>query len=330
MSIVHSIHLSTNERDDAMAHTQLVFGADGGGTKTLGIVADAAGTLLARLQAGPANPNVVGVDGAANNLVGLIIDCCREAHCSPRDLDAIVLGLAGAGSSAIRERLGVALDEQFRSRGVQAPAVTIESDARIALEGAFDGGPGLIIIAGTGSILLGKTANEPKKVVGGWGRVLGDEGSGYFIGLQALKAVTRDFDGIAPSGSLRALVDARFGWCSREDLIVAVYQQNFAIPSLAPLVLESADENDPVCLEILSRSAALLADQVGVFARVLEAHTRLGVVFVGGLIDHDTVYAKILRETLRSRFPAVDVRPAMHPPVQGAVLLALQIARARP
>lgn len=312
-----------------MANTQLVFGADGGGTKTLGIVADAAGAPLARLQAGPANPNVVGVDGAATNLAGLIVDCCREAHCSPQDLDAIVLGLAGAGSSVIRERLDAALAEQFRSRGFQVPPVTIESDARIALEGAFDGGPGLIVIAGTGSILLGKTANEPKKVVGGWGRVLGDEGSGYHIGLQALKAVTRDFDGIAPSGRLRTLFEDRFGWRSREDLIVAVYQQNFAIPSLAPLVLETADQKDPLCLEILSRSAVLLADQVGVFAAGLQADARLGVVFVGGLIDHDTVYARILRETLTSRYPAVDIRAAMHPPVQGAVLLALQIVRAR-
>ncbi len=313
-----------------MLHTQLVFGADGGGTKTLGIVADAAGAPLARLQAGPANPNVIGVDGAANTLAGLILDCCREAQCSPQDLDAIVLGLAGAGSSAIRERLEVALAEQFRSRGIQAPAVTIESDARIALEGAFGGGPGLIIVAGTGSILLGKTLNEPQKIVGGWGRVLGDEGSGYYIGLQALKSVSRDLDGIAPSGRLRTLFEGRYGWRSRGDLIVAVYQENFAIPSLAPLVLESADEGDPVCLEILSRSAALLADRVAVFARGLEADARLGVVFIGGLIDHNTVYARILRETLMSRFPAIEIRPAMHPPVQGAVLLALQTVRARP
>jgi N-acetylglucosamine kinase-like BadF-type ATPase len=313
-----------------MVHTQLVFGADGGGTKTFGIVADAAGAPLARLQAGPANPNVVGVDGAANTLAGLILDCCREAQCAPQDLDAVVLGLAGAGSSAIRERLEAALAGQFRSRGIQAPAVRIESDARIALEGAFGGGPGLIIIAGTGSILLGKMPNEPLKVVGGWGRVLGDEGSGYFISLQALKVLSRDFDGIAPSGRLRTLFEGRFGWRSREDLIVAVYQENFAIPSLAPLVLESADEGDPVCVEILSRSAALLADQVAVFARGLEADARLGVVFIGGLIDHNTVYARILRETLMSRFPAIDIRPAMHPPVQGAVLLALQTVRARP
>jgi N-acetylglucosamine kinase-like BadF-type ATPase len=242
----------------------------------------------------------------------------------------VVLGLAGAGSLAIRGLLEAALADQFRSRGIPAPAVTIESDARIALEGAFGGGPGLIIIAGTGSILLGKTPDEPQKVVGGWGRVLGDEGSGYHIGLQALKALARDFDGIAPSGALRALFEGRFGWRSRGDLILAVYQENFAIPSLAPLVLDSAVEGDTVCLEILSRSAALLADQVGVFARGFGADARLGVVFVGGLIDHDTVYARILRDTLLRRFPGVEIRPAMHPPVQGAVLLALDIVRSRP
>jgi len=307
-----------------MANARLVFGADGGGTKTLGIIADASGAPLVRRQAGPANPNVVGLDGSAKILAGLILDSCQEAHCTPRDLDAIVLGLAGAGSSVIRERLEAAIAEQFRSRGFQSPAVSIESDARIALEGAFNGGPGLIIIAGTGSILLGKTAHGSGKVVGGWGRVLGDEGSGYFIGLEALKAVTRDFDGIATSGVLRTLFEGRFGWRSRENVIVAVYQENFTIPSLAPLVLESAGEHDPVSLDILRRAAALLADQVGVFIHDLKDDTRLGVVFVGGLIDHETVYALILRETLQSRFPAIDIRPAMHPPVQGAVLLALQ------
>jgi glucosamine kinase len=173
----------------------VVLGADGGGTKTLGILADAGGNELARFQVGPGNPNVVGIDGAAANLLDLVTGCCERAKLLPRDVGAVVFGLAGAGNAAVRARLTDALRSGATQRGWEHPKFTIETDARVALEGAFGGGPGVVIIAGTGSILIGKLSDGTVTSVGGWGRMLGDEGSGFHIGSEAIRAVTRDIDG---------------------------------------------------------------------------------------------------------------------------------------
>jgi glucosamine kinase len=305
-----------------MIEHDLVFGADGGGTKTLGILADRTGAVMVRRQAAATNPNVVGIAAAAKTLLALLLDCCREAACSSDRLGALVAGLAGVGSAVINEALRKALDDECRREGIAPLPFSLETDARIALEGAFDGGPGIIVIAGTGSIVLGKVGGGESRMVGGWGRVLGDEGSGYFLGLEALKAVTREFDGRGTSGSLARALAERFGLTSRDRVIAAVYKEQFAIPSLAPLVLEATAAGDDVSRRILERGAGSLADHVAPLASAWPGSAPLGIVFIGGLIDHETVYARILRDTLKTRFPHARFQPQIHPPVIGAVILA--------
>ncbi len=307
-----------------MTEHTLVLGVDGGGTKSLGLISTIDGNVIARREVGASNPNVVGHDGAANNLYELIAACCREAHCAPRDLKALVFGLAGAGDDANRRRLIDEVNALAVNDGWPPLPITIHSDARIALEGAFDGGPGVVIIAGTGSVLMGKTPEKEVRLVGGWGRVLGDEGSGYYIGLQAIKAVTRDFDGRGPSGILLQTFAEKFGWTTRERVIAAVYRENFNIPSLAPVVLNGADGGDRVCLSILEEAAALLAGQVETTARLFPPGDSIGVVMVGGLIDHETIYARVLARQIQAIMPRADIRRALHTPAHGAVFLALE------
>jgi N-acetylglucosamine kinase-like BadF-type ATPase len=310
---------------ESMSTTKrLVLGADGGGTKTLGILAAEDGAELSRLQVGPGNPNVAGVERAAGNLLDLVAGCCERAGCSPADLRSIVFGLAGVGSQTVRLKLSDGLRAESALRGLPELPITLETDARIALEGAFGGEPGVVMIAGTGSILISKLPDGTVRSVGGWGRVLGDEGSGYFIGLEATKAVSRDIDGREDAAVLRKIFAETHGWVSRDRLIAAVYQEKFDLASLAPLVLRAAGEKDPAALVILRRAASHLADQLNAMVRAMGSKSTVGVVFIGGLIDHDTVYARLLRETLLALVPSAEVRPALHPPVGGAVLMALQ------
>ena len=310
-----------------MTDISLVLGVDGGGTKSLGLIATLEGNVLARREVGASNPNVVGHDGAANNLYELIALCCTEAHCTPRDLGSMVFGLAGAGDEANRRRLIDKVNTLARNDGLPPLAITIDTDARIALEGAFDGGPGVVVIAGTGSVVMGKTPDRSVRLVGGWGRVLGDEGSGYFIGLEAIKAVTRDFDGRGSSEFLRTTFAANFGWSTRERVIAAVYRESFNIPSLAPVVLNGAAAGDKACLEILQGAAVLLARQVEPTVRLFPANETIGVVLVGGLIDHETVYARVLSEQIHSIAPRTGIRRALHTPAHGAVFLAQEQLR---
>jgi glucosamine kinase len=306
-----------------VSERRLVLGADGGGTKTLGILADASGVEIGRKQVGPGNPNVAGVEGAAANIVDLLAGCCEAAGCSTADLGAVVLGLAGAGSRPIRERLTGRIHETLRARGIPEPEIFIETDARIALEGAFGGRPGAIVIAGTGSVVLGKNADGTTRMIGGWGRTLGDEGSGFFMGAETVKRIAREMDGRSPASRLRALAEERFGWRSREVLITAVYQDKFEIPSLSPLVMEAAAGGDEAALEILRKGAALLAEQVAVFAATQPPDRPVGIVFIGGLISVETVYARLFADELRRSIPRVDIRPPQFPPARGAILMAI-------
>jgi len=305
-------------------HT-ILFGADGGGTKTVGLLADLNGTPLAEGQVGGSNPNVVGFDRSAQNLTTLILQCCEKAGCSPSEMGAMVLGVAGTATPAIREKLSEALRKDLSIHLPVLPPMQIDIDARIALEGAFGGGPGLILIAGTGSVVLGKRSNGEIFRVGGWGWILGDEGGGRYIGLEALKAVTRDMDGRSDATTLKELFAARFGLSSREKIIVAVYQEEFSIPSLAPLVLQAAEKGDSIALQILQDSSALVAEQVSAAAKRIKEGETTKVVFVGGLIDHQTVYAGILRNAILKIAPGVEVSVPDRSPVEGAILMARQL-----
>ncbi len=307
----------------------LIFGADGGGTKTLGILADESGTERARMQVGPGNPNVAGVDAAATNLLDLVAGCCEIARCFPRDIGAAVFGLAGVGSLSVRQKLLDAVHDQCVRRGWSDFPTTIDTDARIAVEGAFGGGPGVVIIAGTGSMFIGKLPDGTLASVGGWGRVLGDEGSGYFLGLEAAKAVVREIDGRGHAAAFHALLKDRFGWETRDRIIAAVYQEKFDLASLAPVVIEAAAEGDATSRTILEHGAREIADALASLVRRMKSDEAVGVVFVGGLIDHDTVYARILLETIGARVPIAEVRPALYPPARGALILAKHIQSRR-
>lgn len=303
----------------------LLFGADGGGTKTHGVLARTDGREVARSQVGATNPNVVGVDTAATHLADLLISCCDLAGRAPVDVGAAVFGLAGAGTAIIQKRLTIALEKVLQDRDIQMPKVRFETDARIALEGAFRGGPGIIVISGTGSSVLGKSPDGTITLVGGWGRTIGDEGSGYYVGLEAVRAVARAIDGRDTTGSLHSILAEEFGLTSRERLVNSVYQEGFVLPSVAPAVMRAAEQGDPMALAIFERGAALLAEQVRVLVRSYAALPEVGVVFVGGLVDHDCVYARILREAILPLSSAVRVHSPLESPAHGAVLLARQV-----
>jgi N-acetylglucosamine kinase-like BadF-type ATPase len=300
-----------------------VLGADGGGTKTMGLLAESTGTLLASGRGDGSNQNVIGIENAARNLAGLIETLARTAGRPVAEIGSVVLGLAGAGAERDREVLIGAIQARLHAMGLPSLPISIQTDGRIALEGAFNGGPGVVAVAGTGSVVMGKTPDGETLSIGGWGRVIGDEGSGYFIGLEALRAVSREIDGRGEAGSLRASISSRFGLEKRERIIAAIYRENFDIPSIAPVVLEAAEAGDQVALGILARAAREFSLQVITAVERLGLQGGTGVVLIGGLIDHDTIYARMLAEEIKKASPAADFRAPMNGPTHGALLLAM-------
>jgi len=304
-----------------MSRRQLVFGIDGGGTKSTGLAGDEFGNLLAKSEAGPTNPNVVGIEKCAKTMVQLISDCSEEIGCDIRDYRAIVIGLSGAGSDANRKKILEAINRHYKTKGASLP-ITIETDARTALEGSFDGASGVVVIAGTGSVVMGKTLRGDVIRTGGWGRILGDEGSGYYIGRKALAAVAQHLDKRGDAGKLSDAFAKRFQWKTREDIVTAVYQDHFDIASLAPVVFESATTDDIVSQRILQKAASHLAEQIRGVVFQLGILRKVGLVMCGSLIDHETVYANVLHMKIMKSLPQVEVRSPLYSPAHGAVLMA--------
>ncbi len=303
--------------------TQLVFGADGGGTKTLGLVSDLDGNIIARHTVGASNPNVVGFEAAAANIVELLNNTCAAANCNPADLRSIVLGLSGAGRQDARKQL----QELIKQHTGMALPVTIDTDARIGLEGAFNGAPGIVIIAGTGSVVIGKAADGSTTMIGGWGRALGDEGSGFYLGLEALKSLRLYYDKRGGSEMLASAIASEFGLNSRERIIGAVYQEKFEFSTLAPVVVACADKGDAMALSILKTGATELAEQARVLAGRLGIKGTIPVAFFGGLIERDNIYSSMLKDSVAHLLPASEVRKPAKSPAEGAIIMAINLTK---
>ncbi|MEX1275692.1 MAG: BadF/BadG/BcrA/BcrD ATPase family protein [Bacteroidota bacterium] len=311
-----------------MAKQQFVIGLDGGGTKTAAVLADINGNVLAEETGGPSNFQIIGVEKAAETILGLIERCCKQHGCSSGDVASVTVGLTGAGRPGDQRRMWEGLIGAAERRNVSLNTVVIESDARIALEGAFKGKVGIILIAGTGSIAFGKDMEGNVHRAGGWGRTLGDEGSGYKIGRDGLNAVTRHLDERLKETLLTKLVARDFGLSSQEKIITAVYRENFDVASIAPLVIEAAEQKDPEAARILNRATFELSEHVRALLlkieRVSRARRKVPLAFIGSVITSESVLTKILRHKITFSLPQISIVQPAASPAYGAVLLAIR------
>src|SRR5882762_10508304 len=230
---------------------QLVAGVDGGGTKTYAIVMDQDDNILGQGHAGPSNPLRVGITLAAAAIREALDRACAAARVRRTDVVAIEIGLAGAR----RKELSARMEEALRGLGVRE--IEVVGDAEIALFGATDGEPGVVVIAGTGSVSCGINVRHRRVRAGGWGPVAGDEGGGSWIARRALAAVAHATDGRGPGTSLTAAACSYFHVSTADDLATAIYSPtitNDRIAGFAKLVIEAAKANDRVARGIVTEA----------------------------------------------------------------------------
>jgi N-acetylglucosamine kinase len=299
-----------------------VLGIDAGGTKTVCLLANAEGQILAESRGGGANLQASGELEVEKVLHGVIENAIGDREVRP---DAVCLGIAGvdrpADSEAVRgimRRLG------FKSRTL------IVNDALVALVAGVGDDPGVVLIAGTGSIAYARDASGRAARSGGWGYLLGDEGGGFWIGRSALAAVVRQFDGRAPATMLTDLVLAEMRLASPTELIHAIYDkglQRRAIAGIAAVVQRAADAGDAVASEILTRAGAeLTAAAASVIGRLGMRGDVFRTVLAGGIFHAipalvADVQTRLSEVAPRSETQLLDVEPAV-----GAVRLALAAA----
>ena len=231
------------------------IGIDGGGTKTKCILTDENLNTLFENVGGPSNFLLIGAEKVSETILDHITNCCFAKNITSDLIAGIVLGTTGAGRKSDVEILEKQILKDSKEKNIKINKLRIESDARIALEGAFSGNAGSILIAGTGSIMFGKDEEGVIHRIGGYGRYIGDEGSGYRIGRKGLNAVARAFDGRAKQTRIIDFLSQEFSITSPEELITEVYRNNFSIPSVAPLVFEAAESGDITSQRILEDEA---------------------------------------------------------------------------
>jgi glucosamine kinase len=300
-----------------------VLGIDAGGTKTVCLLANDRGEVLAQTRASGANLQVMGEFG-----VEKILHRVMDETLGDRDikLDSICLGIAGVD----RPRDAQAIRDVMRRIGQKTRTVVV-NDALVALVAGAGEQAGIVVVAGTGSIAYGHDAEGRAARAGGWGYLLGDEGGGFWIGRAALSAVVRQFDQRGPATLLTDLVLAHMQLSTPAEVIHAIYDrglQRHAIAGLAGVVQRAMEAGDAVAGEILDRAATELA------AAASSVVTRLGMrgdvfptVLAGGMFKGIPSLVTAVTTRLAEMAPRSEVRRLEIEPANGAVRLALAAAR---
>lgn len=317
-----------------MSRDAVVIGVDGGGTKTIAVLADAAGHELVRAVGPGANLQTVGAIAVRDRLTALFAEILKHVG-RPVTVRAVTVSLAGVDRPADVPVATDAIEEAMFAVSAHLPAhewslasgvPLVTNDAVAALAAGARTLDGVVVIAGTGSIAFGIRDGRRSRA-GGWGSILGDEGSGYALGYHALRAVARAHDGRAPSTALTAAILARLRATTPPDLIGIVSAPEWGVAetaSLAPVVLRVAEEGDSIAAAIVSDAAAELAmATLAVISDLgFDADQTLAVVQAGGLWPASSTLRHEFGRRLASGAPFAHPSVSEAEPVEGAVWLA--------
>jgi N-acetylglucosamine kinase-like BadF-type ATPase len=327
----------------------LFLAIDAGGTGTRCLLADET-RVLARATAGTVKLVRVGEPEATARLQAMLAEAAAAAGVSLNQITRTCFGLAGIGSPVVRAWASRVLSSSVSGE------LLICGDEEIALDAAFAGGPGILLVAGTGSNAIGRTDAGETFGAGGWGPVLGDEGSGTWIGLEALRAALRAQDRIPlgdqlndqlgdsnreqsemkcvrASTSLLREIERHWRLNSLGELVAYANQRGDCdrpapeFASLAPIVARCAAQGDALAAKVLTRAGEELAELVAlVFGKMSAAaptdakeSASIGVAFTGGVLTHIARVRAAMTARLAVLLPAACVRQSPVDPLEGAL-----------
>jgi N-acetylglucosamine kinase-like BadF-type ATPase len=300
-----------------------VLGIDSGGTKTVCLLANERGQVIAEARGSGANLQASGELEVEKVLHHVMEETLGSLDIRP---DAICLGIAGVDRPGDAQAVhGIMRRIGFKTR------VLVVNDALVALVAGAGELPGVVIVAGTGSIAYGRDSAGRACRAGGWGYLLGDEGGGFWIGRAALAAVVRQFDGRGPLTRLTDLVLQKMRVNTPAELIHAIYDRGLqrpAVVGLADVVQDAMLAGDAVAAEILSRAGGeLVAAASSVIARLGMRGDVFPTVLAGGIFKAIPALAADVSARMGEVAPRSEVRKLDVEPAQGAVTLALADAR---
>ena len=298
-----------------------ILGIDGGGTKTLAVCADIHGNILGIGISSGSNYHTVGLGEAIAAIKRSSTQAMSIAGVKHSDVRSACIGLAGAG----RETDRYILLPAFTGLLI-ADKVILEHDAFIALAGAMVCNPGVIVIAGTGTMAFGINSSGEQNRSSGWGNILGDEGSAYYIGHNALISACKAYDG---RGAETVLIDGIVKLLELDDFNDVVKKIYSASPKdiagIAPLVSQTAYAGDEVAIRIMKDAGIELAlSAVSVIKRLGMEDDKVQVATTGSVFNAGEILMTHFIESVKSTIPHAEIICPKFKPVIGALLLALQ------
>lgn len=301
----------------------LYLGVDGGGTKTHAVLLDEQKNIIGEGFSGTSNPLRVGIETSVANIFKAITTASDAAKYSRTDIVAATFGLAGARREDIRSRV-----RERILRNLRIECIQVTTDAEIALFGVTVGKEGLVVIAGTGSICIGKNAAGERATAGGWGPLAGDEGGGAGIARRALQAIAKASDGRGQKTRLSEAALDYFRAARMEDLPVAIYApqiDNAKIAGFAKSVVETACAGDDVASKVVVEAGTELALAANAVIRKLKLEKRkFPVGKVGSIFRAGNLITQPFMETIQMLAPKAFLAEAILLPAIAAAQMAYE------
>ncbi|MFB2767929.1 N-acetylglucosamine kinase [Pelatocladus sp. BLCC-F211] len=309
-----------------------VLGIDGGGSKTVCILMNHRQEVIGRGEAGASNYQVIGVEAAITFIQTAIIAALNKTE--NITVEAICLGLAGVGRAADIEIIKSIVDFLQNSDyipiiwSLKSSNIIITNDALIALVGGIGKDVGIVVAAGTGSIVLGQNQQGDIKRVGGWGYLLGDEGSAYKIAVAGMQAALKSYDGREMQTRIVEDLKQHLSLANIEDLIEVIYRRGWGvreIAALAPIIDHAAAGGDEVASQIIDSAVQELVQATStVINAIFDSGEVLEIVTIGSVWQGQCKMHKRFSASIVKKFPAVKVILPRFEPAYGAGLLALK------
>ncbi|MBQ8575781.1 MAG: hypothetical protein IJ447_07040 [Clostridia bacterium] len=293
------------------------LGIDGGGTKTVAVICDEKGTLVSKFVGNSINYNAVGTDTARKNL--------KDTVDGVLDGKDICLSSAFIGMPALSERADEALTAKLCGGIIDCPKITMDSDVYIGLEAMKPSGSAAMVVSGTGSMAVGRLDDGTVIHTGGWGYILGDEGSGYAIALDGIKAAICGAEESAEKTALTQKMLEHFKVNDILSLIDIFYDpplSNSEIARFAPAVFECAKNGDTVAKSIGKSHAKLLANTVSALLKKMPCGTPLGLW--GGIMINCDEFRNEFTALIKEKYPETEIGILKYPPEYGAVFAAMK------
>lgn len=298
-------------------------GVDSGGTKCEILICSEDKKIISEKTYKGVHYSVSGLEIYCNTVSGFIKDSFTGNNLKFSNCKGICFGVAGAREDKDRTRLKKIFTEVLGINNV-----TVTTDAMTALYGAFEGKEGIILISGTGSVLYGYSCeNNFNKIlrVGGWGRIVGDEGSGYWIGKRALNLVSKEYDNFPLSKSL-SLLSSKFYelfGIDSANLNEKIFKESFQIQDLTPVILQCAAEKCPLSNKIIKEAVEGLVYHIKTYLKISKRKKPISIAFIGSVIENRNVLSEMLEKEI-GKMKLVKVTKKLNSPSFGAALLAME------